>query len=697
VKNRSVKVSRGTGRTAKAASLGLLVVVLASLEAGWTAVGAQDPPAVTVSASEATEGTFFDAIDVELVELEVWVRRDEQPLLGLGVDDFEVWEDDEPVALTHFAASSEAVVVADEPAPAAAGPSADAAHSEGKPAPVEVDAAPEDPLAAELAAEDGVPASAAGDEVSATPVDGLDEAGATPVGGEAAAEVDPHRLLLALYVDRTSLPPNATPRYAPALRRVLEKVLRPGDLVMLSSFEGDLVHLVDPTGDREAVVAAFEQALVPSGRVLATDLERRRILTTLAEQPGDSPTAAGGLGGGGRESMADQEMANQIRDTLARDIGNYARQKESFTRAALAGLVRHIGGLAGVPGRRMVLYVGEGIQTRAGEPLADAWRQKYAGFGGSAASSAQEQALPRQNDRSLETAIAEVAAAANAVGVTISALAADTEGVGAGVDAESSISFGVDIQGAQSFDRRQSLSMLTDPTGGTVAFRATDTAVDRLAGDIRPDYVLGYSADTSDTKRRRIEVRLRPEALARLGGGKGDKVELRHRQTRQARNADLRMRDQVAAALLWGTGANPLEVVLEPGAEEVGDGVVTLTLGVRFPLGKVVLLPRGGFHEGRLSVYVAARDEQGRASAIQRNDLPLRIPNERLVTALGQTAVWQTQLKLRPAAHQLTIGLRDEIGGVESSVRLAWRPGESEAAAAETAASAAATPGSSGR
>jgi hypothetical protein len=97
---------------------------------------------------------------------------------------------------------------------------------------------------------------------------------------------------------------------------------------------------------------------------------------------------------------------------------------------------------------------------------------------------------------------------------------------------------------------------------------------------------------------------------------------------------------------------------------------------VRFPLAKLVLVPKERFHEGQVSLFVGARDSRGRMSPIQEIAVPIRVPNDQLLTALGQTAGYKTTLRLRKEAHTVAVSLRDELGNADSAVAVEYTPGK---------------------
>ena len=87
-----------------------LVAVIAAQEGDGAADPASDP---------AADGIFVESIDVNVVNVEVYVTdKKGDRVTGLGRDDFELFEDDKPVKISNFYAVEDGVPVS-EAAPAA--------------------------------------------------------------------------------------------------------------------------------------------------------------------------------------------------------------------------------------------------------------------------------------------------------------------------------------------------------------------------------------------------------------------------------------------------------------------------------------------------------------------------------------------------------------------------------------------------
>ncbi|MEA2691016.1 MAG: hypothetical protein QOJ16_403, partial [Acidobacteriota bacterium] len=130
------------------------------------------------------------------------------------------------------------------------------------------------------------------------------------------------------------------------------------------------------------------------------------------------------------------------------------------------------------------------------------------------------------------------------------------------------------------------------------------------------------------------------------------------------------------SALLLGEAVNPFAVsVVVEGESRDKKGQYQVTLLVKLPMAKLVLLPHGDAREGRLRIFVGARDSQGRVSQLNEIAVPIRVPDNQILTVMGQSAATRITLLLRPGEHRLAIGVRDELGNTDSTVTSTYTAG----------------------
>jgi hypothetical protein len=346
---------------------------------------------------------------------------------------------------------------------------------------------------------------------------------------------------------------------------------------------------------------------------------------------------------------------------LYQEIRSFGTQQLEETRASLRALQQFVDSLAGLPGRKAVLYVSGGMSLRPAEALLRAWEVKFSGLrdevGFSPFDGRRDDATPMLKD---------LIAHANANRVTFYALGSTTELSGLSADSGVSTILTTEMAATERLNLQSSLEMIADGTGGLASIDAAESPLlDRMRQDFDTYYSLGYVPNNGrDGKSRKVEVKTRNAAL-----------KVRHRGTRNERTERERMTSRTMAALVLGEDDNPLEVSLELGKEKTNaKGQIEVEVLVKFPLANLVLVPQDQFHEGHLSLFIGARDSHGRSSDITEVDVPIRVPNDQLLTALGQVGAWKTTMLLRPEAHTLAVAVRDRVGNVDSTARAEFTP-----------------------
>jgi hypothetical protein len=81
-------------------------------------------------------------------------------------------------------------------------------------------------------------------------------------------------------------------------------------------------------------------------------------------------------------------------------------------------------------------------------------------------------------------------------------------------------------------------------------------------------------------------------------------------------------------------------------------------------------VPRAGEHVASVSVVVAVRDARGGLSTPQRVEVPIVIPNDRLLESVGREIGHGIKLLVRGGDAKLAVGVRDELAAMESTLNL---------------------------
>ena len=438
------------------------------------------------------------------------------------------------------------------------------------------------------------------------------------------------RLHLVIYVDNFNIRPFNRNRVFRRLREFLQSKLSREDRVMLVSYDRSLHVRHEFTSDPQIIAGALFELEGLSGFGVQKDSDRRDVVRAIEEA---------------QAAIDVTWRARQYAESAFNDL--------SFTLDALNEIV---GWLAGLPGRKAVIYVSDGLPMSPGEDLFYMISERF------------------KNDASVLTMIREfdasrrfqgLTARANSNRVTFYTLDA------AGLRAPQTSSVESDVigtAGVQIFTETVYISniqapllMMAEETGGQAIINTNDVGpgLDRVATDFKSYYSLGYTPTHSGSGRYyKIEVKVKRKGLR-----------VRHREGYRDKPLYTRMEEGTVSSLRFGFDSNPMDLRVRLGQGAAADDdqwEVPIAVGIR--LDKIVLVDRDTFHEGRLKLYFGAMDEKGRISSVQEYPLPLKISNEDLAGTKDKLYVFQDKMRMRRGPHRVAVGLWDELAAEGSFV-----------------------------
>ncbi len=366
---------------------------------------------------------------------------------------------------------------------------------------------------------------------------------------------------------------------------------------------------------------------------------------------------------------------------LAETFADEAHHRVEQTIDALTGFVNS---LAGLPGRKVLVHVSDGIPLIPGGKVLSYAIELCDGSGAvkgvdyatdvtSIAGNGQYHrwdpvsARLRMTDLDTTREWQQLAAHANAHQVSFYPIQAQglkdqTISVASDVRMSSqTVSFGLR-------NLQDSLDLIARETGGRATLNTNDVAVgiERALDDARSYYLLAFKpAATEAGTVHRIEVE-----TDRPG------VRLRHRMSYRAKSGREQVSDTLLSTLLYDQQHNPLDIAVEPVASASADGE---TRAVRFrvivPLSKITLLPRGESFEGMFTVYLRAQAEDGDTTPVRYRSIPVSVPLEGML----RDFVYEVEMNLDLGGHTVAVAVHDELGGETATVKREVPPAEAVA------------------
>jgi VWFA-related protein len=588
--------------------------------------------AATPITAQGSSAVFSDTVDVEVVNIEIVVTdKDGQPVTGLTVDDFRLFEDGEPVRISNF------YEVAERP------------------------------------------------RVEAEALEGGQEAErpARPSGGTQA-------LNLVIFIDNLNILPSNRKLLFDNLRDYLRTDGGEIDQVMVVSMQNRIEVTLPFTSHLDAIHTALDTIEGYTSFQAAMEGEQKIFLSRLQRATTSGPATGGPVSPTGQPvgtSCGGPDFEDSIR--VALDLGNTSRtiaeQRYMGLRATISTLTAFSSTLGGLPGRKALLFLSDGLSVRPNDMLREAWAQKYESW-----YLANERAIrscPSFPDagRVFQNLITGLGSsqfdlheefdrfAANASDNQVTLYPISVSGRGASIiSAEGSGTTGAVLRAARTTEaqnRDASMLQMAADTGGVAMTNSPNIGnlLDRVGEDFEHFYSLGYQPAgprrAQDFHRIKVEV-TQPD------------LEVRHSKGRRRKGWRERLGEMTAAAAMFAIETNPLGVRLTPG-EPVRQGKqYKLPIMVQIPFQNIQLMSDGSNYNAQLTVLVTVSAGREGLSDPQRFDLPIQIPNAQILAARSQAAAYPVDLLLDRGQQQVAIAVRDHLAQSASVVSLPVQVGD---------------------
>jgi VWFA-related protein len=377
----------------------------------------------------------------------------------------------------------------------------------------------------------------------------------------------------------------------------------------------------------------------------------------------------------------------------------YAETQRRQTLGNIGALKVMVNSLSGLPGRKTLLHVSDGISVTPGEELFQALFELCGGGGTTSGVSSSQAggivpvdtaALGNTNSYQGRNAMIDaqaystagewsaLAAHANTQRVTLYTLQAS----GLEASAASSADAGpgdrllslTSVSTIETQNRQSSLSVMAADTGGRSIFNANDArpALARMRDDFNRYYSLGFTPrHAGDNHEHRIEVLIKRKGL-----------QVRHPRSYRDKPAMERAVDRTLAALFFGSEDNPLEISLEIGEITPAQGGYAVPVRLHIPLHNLLFQQTAESYEGRLRLLVATQSGEGATSKVRQVQVPVKVPKEKALVAFGQDYVYELTLTLGSGEQRVAVAVRDEgtaqtsflarglhVGGNDGAVR----------------------------
>ncbi|HEY0140589.1 MAG TPA: VWA domain-containing protein [Thermoanaerobaculia bacterium] len=442
---------------------------------------------------------------------------------------------------------------------------------------------------------------------------------------------------LIVVFDEMHLAPAGRARAVAALRKYLDTALTPGMTATILRYDGMISVAAKTTAERAELLRGLAQLeKTPATEALRNRTERERLMRTIDEI----------ATGGGR-----QDLNRAMRAEMAlRDVELYAVRQAAVSERTLAAVSDLLAMAAGLEGRKVVLYVSEGIPMQPGIELFEYASDLFlrTGIGGTGLGLDKLQGgrgteTRREHSRDFDALVQR----AQRSGISFSAL--DPGGIRGleGTGPEVRESLGRVNTMLMRENETAGLRLVAAQTGGRFITNENnlDQAIAVLTGDVSTYYSLGVHPPENRNKAIDVKIRVRGRDDVRVLTSRNRAITSRSEAVSSGVRARLYSREQdnvlKARAFLgsaWPDGKRcvaPVQVVVPAESLTFLDG------------------------KAQVEVYAIALDEQ-------QNESPVRSIQRTVTVKAGESVNEAITFGFQPRRYLVSLAIVDAISGETS-------------------------------
>lgn len=439
-----------------------------------------------------------------------------------------------------------------------------------------------------------------------------------------------------LYIDQENLQPLDRTRVLRRVREFARTSLKPPVQIMVVANEGSLKVKQPFTRDPREVDGALRSLATYSGGWMDRESVRTDLVDRIREMETEQKRTSRGKG--------DRQLYQEV---IA------AAREESYSLSQSLGALRQVVEmLAGVDGRKVVVYVSNGLPMTPGLGLLHEYATAFH----------DNSILTYRGRFEKQAAYQSLTATASAQEIVMDAI--DASGlevtIGGGADSK----YGADPTASQvgSSNFQGSMRYLADRTGGIAVVNSNDVSkgLQRIHEDLFAYYSIAFpSSGAAADSVHRVEVTL---------PGHPD-LDVRYRHRFVHKSLETKVQDQVLTGLLVGVDDNTMGVTAERlAATSANSELWTVPVRVSVPMKNLALLPVGDQLVGHVALVAGARDADGERADVQREEHEVSVPADTDIGDRNWTV--DSRFLMKAGQHRVVVGILDRVTHKASYVTL---------------------------
>jgi VWFA-related protein len=412
-----------------------------------------------------------------------------------------------------------------------------------------------------------------------------------------------------------------------------------------------------PDSNNDGMVVCLDQKL----QILQTFTSNQRLLTLAVEEVKNRSG----------QSLMRRRQRQELRGELNRTLSghsifdksskydsymmalsqarNFVESEQNDLIFSLKSLTAFMNNLTGIEGKKILIYVSDGLPINPGEEVFSFLDQAFP------RTNARNEAMNYDATRFFKELTARCNAneitlyTINAQGLEHMILSADQQ---AGWDVRKQGS-GMVNPGTRS--RNEALKLMAADTGGVAILNTNniESGLKKIENDLQFYYTLGYeSLHRGDNKYHSIKVKL---------DGVNGKYTIRVKQGFKHISREENIKEKVFSGLFLKHLHNPLGIMVQilPVKRMLGSKQLRLTMKFLIPIKNIALIPGEKDYFGQFKVYIVLKDSAGRISPCHELTEDIKIPVKDYQVALQSRYPYLAEMYVNPGSYTISFALRD--------------------------------------
>ncbi|MFP4082273.1 MAG: VWA domain-containing protein [Candidatus Aminicenantes bacterium] len=361
--------------------------------------------------------------------------------------------------------------------------------------------------------------------------------------------------------------------------------------------------------------------------------------------------------------VADMTREDNRFETYERALGyarHYVEAEQNDLQYSLKSMNAFLDYLAGIAGKKILIYVSDGLPINPGEEVFSFLDQAFP-VGHARAEAMNYDATKLFKALTSRCNANEISIyPINAQGLESMILSADKE---RGWD---TYTRGPGMVKSTSRVKNDALKLMAQETGGLAILNTNDieSGLQRIEGDLQFYYSLGYiSPHREDNQYHSIRVEL---------VGVEEKYDVRVRREYRRVSQEERIEEGVFSRLYLSRPFNPMNIMAQIMPVEPMPGSEKLKLSIKFliPIKNLTLYSQQNEYRGQIKVYIALMDTEGRLSPCHELTENITIPSQDYAVAVKSFYPYYAEMYITPGRYTISAAVKDVLGDTINYVQL---------------------------